>query len=769
MNRELPTPEEILEELADKAAAQIDKLAPVAFDAAFDEMTRYHRYLLSVNAARTQEGDLINYAAVAGESWRSPHSEWVSQYRGLFERAANRIGDAPDFIEKLAHAPLRLLPRRGDPQLSDDILRAILNLGPILMYRLQGWVTKRTVTDTEPGDSASPRLRLAGSDAKTYENLFPRIVGAWESLLTPVPSLYRWRDEGQASDTERWDSLRASWPYLWQHLQNTAYMLAMAVWNEDEIGTALLRDSLVRWHQALGHHFSDRAYLLQRRLLFPGIVLLDLPAAQQQIKPLLPENMPAPTPDELFNATLLGAHDDVLMLTAALFLLWSIGQKQSSNIGARTALEILRRELEDLEQDHHGIAQDKTFSSLMMDLVRLEIAGDRRPKGNYSSDLDGFVERLDDMTERRVVPGRIFTPSTLHGRYDLTSSFVSILLAKAPESDAALIKRVKDLASNEAALPDGDRSLREVLQGLDRIRKLLETPSPTLERGCSLLNPAAEYSAASEQLRSIVCTMTEAIEKERTARLRDKTIDLKAIATLRDSLEQAMLAPHGGIFFFRGFSISKAPKETPAELFTSRYPDLSKSQFVDPPMESEMIGFAKHYSDQVKNQAGRRVWQLFSQLHRQSAAITFPIEHPTFWQQAKGLASDIGPEPMLLVSRQAEGRALRQFVYSLREPPTGLTIERKSRQDIGQSYIATVEGIDVYGVDSTPGSAWLFSPYILKTVEYAILDADEHIVTVEFVPGDDLKGPLVAEFKQRATWFDWLVYDIKCEDPPVEE
>src|SRR2546421_2293290 len=98
MTRELPDPLEILEELADKAALQIDRLAPVAFDAALNEMTRYHRFLLSLNASRGPDGAPFSFAAVQGEAWRAPHSEWISQYRRLFERAANRIGDDTDFI-----------------------------------------------------------------------------------------------------------------------------------------------------------------------------------------------------------------------------------------------------------------------------------------------------------------------------------------------------------------------------------------------------------------------------------------------------------------------------------------------------------------------------------------------------------------------------------------------------------------------------------------------------------------------------------------------
>lgn len=55
MKADLPTPTEILEELADRVAQQIDRRAPVAFDSPLSEMTRYHRFLLSANASRSPD------------------------------------------------------------------------------------------------------------------------------------------------------------------------------------------------------------------------------------------------------------------------------------------------------------------------------------------------------------------------------------------------------------------------------------------------------------------------------------------------------------------------------------------------------------------------------------------------------------------------------------------------------------------------------------------------------------------------------------------
>jgi hypothetical protein len=134
MKSELPSPDQILEELADKAAAQIDRRAPVAFDAALGELIQHHKFLLAINATHLPDGKPFNFAEVAGLAWRRPHSEWISQYRRLFERAADQIRDDQSFIEKLAYVPLSLMSRDSDVELSPGVRQGIVDLGPMLVY-----------------------------------------------------------------------------------------------------------------------------------------------------------------------------------------------------------------------------------------------------------------------------------------------------------------------------------------------------------------------------------------------------------------------------------------------------------------------------------------------------------------------------------------------------------------------------------------------------------------------------------------------------------
>lgn len=762
MKRDLPLPNKILEELVDKAGLQIDRLAPVAFDAALAELIRYHRFLLSVNATRTEEGKPFNYAAVPGESWSAPHTEWIRQYRRLFERAASQIGNDSDFIAKLAHVPLRLLPGRDDPEMSEDVLKAIVDLGVMLIHQLENWVTKRAVVETDTARAPSPRMSLAGSDGKAYANVLPEIVGAWESLLQMAPSVYSWREDPARVDVERWNALRASWPFLWKHLRNTAYMLAVSVWNEDESGAALFRDALVRWPQTLSHHFNENPDFLERRLLFPYLVSLDLPTAQESIQPNLPQYRSPPGADELFNAILGGVHEDVLLLTAALLFFWSVDHKQVSDIGARTASALLRREL--AEDDEHGRSGlDKSFGSLVMDVIRLETADQRHTQGTYGAELDRLVEELDNMTERRVVPGRVFTPSTLHGRDGLDVVFLTMLLAKAPENDDALVKRLESLAQNEAALPGGDSSLRDILARIDRFLKMLEASPIVLREGAELLNPDVDLSVAQRRIQSIMSSMVAVIEVQRKNRLQEKPIDHKIIDSLRDAAERALFTSTRGVPFFRGFSTEKVDRLEEAKVFTSRLNTFSKAQFVNPPMQSETSGFNEYFAKFVAQQAGERAWGLFTQRARTTVEVASKIDELLFWNQVTVLARDVGAEPLVIISNGAEARALRNLTRRRQDLPLPFQIERKSSDDRDNFYIATINGIDVYGANFAPGKAWLFSPYHLQTLRYAEIDRDGHVLRVSFQPAEDLKGPLVVEFFQEAKWADWLIYEIDYE------
>ncbi|MFK3889214.1 hypothetical protein [Sphingomonas sp. NPDC079357] len=754
--------------MADKVAAQIERLAPVAFDGAFREMTRYHRFLLALGASRDPKGAAFNFAEIAGNAWHAPHKEWIRQYRRLFERAADKLVDDSHFARSLAYVPGRLMPGPGDPEMSPNVLRAILDLGPLLVSRLEAWVTKRTTVETRQGQAAEPRLALAGSDAKAYESAIPDIVGAWESLLHYPRSMYGWRERGERTDVERWAAFRASWPFLWQHLTNTAYCLATAVWNEDETGAALFREALVRWAHAVDHRLDDRAELRHRRLLFPSILELDWPEASAKAAPLGYDYMPPPTPDQLFASVIRGAHDDTVLLTSALLLFWTINEKQASDIGARTARALLSREASDDDHRHTGW-EPLSFRSLFLDLLRLEMTGERYRDGSYAAELDHSVAVLDNMTERRVVPGRVFTPSTLHGRDGLLLSDLVILLAHVPdEGDDGLKERITALAHEEDVLPEGDGSLRDILHQLERFHSTLEQPFPALDRGMQLLSPNRDPQRSKARLREIVSEIANAIEEKRRHRLQARPADPANLERLRLAIEEALLTSEVEAPFFRGVEVGRAAESDIAEWRDMTFSGIGKAQLTEPPMESPSSSFEEMLVSGSREMAGRHAWAAFCQRPRIEATVAGRAEEEAFWRDLRPLIQQVGPEPVLVVSRNAEGRALRRFLYAPAADRPGLAIEQRPRAGRGASYIATVEGVDVFGADFRPGEAWLFSAMSLREVRYAETTAPDRHAELTFELGEEMKGTLRVRVHQALKWTDTPTFELKAPDPTVE-
>jgi hypothetical protein len=230
----LPTPANFLEELADRVIAQIERNAITSFKSALDELTHFHVFLLDAHNTHTDRGLPISLAEI-GDGWDVPYREWIRQYRRIFESAAEKIGVETTFIETLGYTVMRLLPRDAG-ELSPVVVPSLLDLGVHEVIILEDWVTRRTTIDVRADEAAQPRLQLAGSERRAYESVVRSFVGAWENILRVADHLYDFRLREGRPPAELWKAFGRGMPFLDKHLRNTAYLLASAIWNEDEIG-----------------------------------------------------------------------------------------------------------------------------------------------------------------------------------------------------------------------------------------------------------------------------------------------------------------------------------------------------------------------------------------------------------------------------------------------------------------------------------------------------------------------------------------------------
>jgi hypothetical protein len=189
-----------LEELADKVIEQIERAAVTGFKGALDELIRYHRFVLDVHDTRSEEGHPLSLAEVGG-FFEAPYQEWIRQYRRVLEKAVAKIGVETYFIDALGHVVIRLLPYDA-ATVSPAVVTSLLDIGLHEVIVLEAWVTRRTTVDIQLGESAQPRLELAGSDLRAYKQVIPSFLGAWENVLRLSDNLYDYRGSRRRSAAE---------------------------------------------------------------------------------------------------------------------------------------------------------------------------------------------------------------------------------------------------------------------------------------------------------------------------------------------------------------------------------------------------------------------------------------------------------------------------------------------------------------------------------------------------------------------------------------
>jgi hypothetical protein len=765
-----PTPSDFLEELADRVIAQIERKAITGFKSAFDELTRFHVFLLDAHNTQTDQGQPISLAEV-GDGWHVPYREWIRQYRRVFESAADKIGVETTFIGALGHTVMRLLPRDA-AELSPAVVTSLLDLGVHEVIVLEAWVTRRTTLDVPADQAAQPRLQLAGSERRAYENVVRSFIGAWENVLRVADNLYGFRPRGDRAPAELWKAFGQSMPFLDKHLRNTAYLLASAIWNEDEIGAERYRDCLLRWLDTLRPEMQTDILLSHHALLTPDLFALDWAAVETRLQAYRRHQWPELPPPEAVSAIILrGFFDDVLLITAVLGLAWYVNGQQSSDIGARAARLLLRRQVIEGEGSRFAAGDRRprtVFRSLFSLLVRAAL-DERVGKGGYGASLDGLVQALNGMSERHVVPGRVYTSWGWRGLDEVRSQVLAMLAASLPAAgDDGVGRWVRDFASKETLFADGDASLRRIDSALKACGQALgeQLDQNLFEGAVHALTPEADAAAARARLQAIFADAIAVIREQRTQRLRALPIDQEKWNALTQAVSNA-LDPE--LYCFRDFRVERIREQAPA-VMECRINDIDKASFVTPSMAWESAGdlnrfVAEAFRDYLTWCVWRTLWQ------RQRESIEIDGWDESFWDAiADGAARVVGPVT-LLTAYDPIGAGVSRWIYSPADRrPLGRRIEyvQGHPSGAGTGYVGTVDGVEVFSADVEDGHSYLFSALMLDLVSYRLVTPDA-FVSVQFEEGDNpWSGTVVVRFAQDAGWRNTPIIDLVTEEASIE-
>lgn len=740
-----PGPSEQLEELADKVIGHMDRLAVTSFESALGEMIDFHRFLIQAYETRDEHGGTVSFAQMG--DWRALHEEWIREYRRLFERAIRYIGQENDFIESLVRVPFRLLPQDGRHS-APAVTTSLLDLVNILVHRLEAWLTQRR--KYEPGEEGNETTvyHVADSDRVAYEEVVVSLVGAWEDTLRIVGELYRWRRR-EIEPTEQWKRFAASWPFLQQHLRNSAYLLAVAVWNEDEIATGYYAEMLLRWFDGLQHTLEDDHHLF-KTLLTPDLLEKQWNDALVSLAPMVSSpSMDQPSPSGVFSGIVQNVLSDAIAIAAGVILGWFIERRQDTDVAPRIVFRLVSGAVAD--DDAYRTRRETGFRQFFLQLVRLYSAGERFRQQGYGHWLDRFVATLDSMSERRVVPGRVYRPSTRDEREDLLMPWLTLLLAQMPgEGDGNLGRAVSQLTDREDAFTHGDRTLRGLLDDLHRLRSAL-TPEQHeyLSRGVTALNAETQIDERSERLASILDGIIKAIEAQRQARLQIRPIDEGKLYAIREQVEQALTSGSGGIEVFESFSITREPSDLPNRECTIG--QIEKGYLTQPEMAQEPVNIWEIVAKSVQSFATRFVW---AGLSRRPRRLVNVMDEASYLAALTDEARPIlraGLRPVLLVRGWSDPPWIGEWFGWSGERPAGIKVRRKSEVQTNL-YIGTVNDIDVYRVTPDEGQSLLFRSDLLTKVRYGLI-AKSNVVDVEFIAGHgEQPGSLKFRFSQDTEW-----------------
>ncbi|WBY17297.1 hypothetical protein PF049_03830 [Erythrobacteraceae bacterium WH01K] len=758
MRDDLPTQEQIMEELADRTISQIDRRAPVAFDGALDELVRYHSFLLGLHATETEEGRPFSYAEVGGLAWRAPHVDWIRQYRRLFDRAAERIPDEERFLETLAYVPYRLLDAEPGVRLSKAVVEGILDLQPILMHAIEAWVTRRSIVEGD-ANAAAERVGLSGSDARAFAKVMPAIVGAWEANLTTASSVYGWRGEASARSEEMWSRYVSAWPFLRQHLGNTAYCLAVAVWNGDKTGARLFREALVRWPGSALLDVERDGFERFPWLLMPNLLEGEWQAAAARSARVDHPYLPQPAPGGIFAQIVDGARQDVVLVTASLMLVWSIGGGVAADLSAVTARELVGGVGSDPTEPNAGGLNFKTITE---GLMRLQLVGERYQDGTQGHWLDRLVANMDNMREEVVVPGRVYTPTTMNDREQLILGDVALIAALAPaEGSGGVVEEVDLIAADEVLPPLGDRSLRDILMEFDRYRQLLDTESPGLVRAIHAVAPGIDPATAIANLNRVIDDTTSAIERRRRERLVAKDIDDAAMEDLRVAIEAEVLAEPAMVPIFDSVSVFLAD-EGAGEERTAVFNGIGKGKLVRPEMEQATLNWTEFIAAHAREAAGQYAFEVFARSPRELIRAGAKLDDPTFWRAMPALVERVGEQPVLIVATQDSIDQLGRLHFRRDDPLAGFDISHERTPRERGHHVVTIEGVEVFATNLPPGTAWLTSARHLRRIGYAPVTGGR--VSLAYQPDEGSEttvGSLVVGFRQVLEWSNDPVFEIR--------
>ncbi|MEH6757204.1 MAG: hypothetical protein V7676_06795 [Parasphingorhabdus sp.] len=745
---------DLLHEMVADLISLVDGRQVEEFSTQLREVIDFHFFLYGLAQSPVED---FNYALIGPNSdffgsTQKLGRDWVTAYRDLVVRAAERLFDEPGFFGRLAHTPASIMSRASST-VTPKALQPLLLLAYQLFHQLMEQnIGQRSAVSAARREEAS--TASSSNRDEILDGAWRDMAAGWERLLQEIATrnektFWVWSDFQRISGN------------VVEHLSLTTEMIGRAVWRGDEIATRWTSDLLLHWRHQSKRAWESRGSHASLESEVLTLTAFDKPWDEVQAPPLgLEETNQVPA--LVFGAIIHNAWLDHLITIASLSIHWAIYGAPTNTTPALAARMLLQDQPLDQGDIGHQGPQPLTSADVLMSILRITGTDAHFENQSYSGVFDNLLERLGRLGSRPSVSMRIYS-------YGGGLSFDALTLAQVltimgtmtgPSALNGSLRRQLTQRDHDAHLRR-KRCLKALIEASDAIDE--QQHGTLLGDICDLETVSFEMRLA--DARQLLGKALEVLLEHRVNAIKEAQIDPGRIrAVTLAAAEAAFKRTRFPINLFD--KIQGSAHEL--EAFTLRVEGQDKGSYTDPPMGNIVINEDDWWSETMSERIASIVW-MDSVKSAEFQALN-GRNPEDFWRAVRDGSARIkenGHDPVLVVTSTSYPKWLDswRWPYGVDDvpKPNDLTITHLSDQVEG--YAFSMNDIPVFEAPSPLGQAFLFPRQMLAQLRYHDY-GDEVPLKLEFLEDEDdpLKGTTAATFQRSVELVNLEAFSIRFAD-----
>lgn len=445
---------------------------------------------------------------------------------------------------------------------------------------------------------------------------------------------------------------------------------------------------------------------------------------------------------------------------------WFLSKKNEADLSAEVSGHLIQQAF---RGNIHG---------LFICLLRILSSGDRFRDDGYAGTLDGFIDLFDRMTERDVIPGRVYTPSTRNERDDLFLPWSVLLLSMMPEADSdKVIQELLDIFEHEEFFPDADNSIRRLVRDFEMIKKaIVDADQSKLSNAFSVLRNENRklpdlkiFPAALQSYNNIIDGVLSGIAHKREKRISERPIDPQRLAEIENAACEKAFSSKTEKFPLYLFEKTLTTDELLTS-FTNHHNRHERGSLTDPLMDQPVSNEKSWWSSTISNCVAGVV--LGDVLRQSKKTQAFAPDGISYWQAITNFIGNDESSHILVISGRGDPEWLREWEWGTHRNdsnplPGGVTLWRSEDYKDKQGYRFHLNSLPVFQAGIENGHSFLIPKSAFKKLEFTIFDNSKTVkAVVEAIPDDPWHVVLKLMWARRVTVGATLLLEITHKPEP---